>query len=285
VILERLEQTGLLERLLRLEPAEAPRDALGRVHDPDYVGRIEAHCREGGMFAEDSDTVGSPGTWRAAVLSAGAVVTAADAVMAGTVANAFCCVRPPGHHAERDHAMGFCFFNNVAVGVRHVQARHGIERVAVVDWDVHHGNGTQHAFESDPSVFYFSIHQYPHYPGTGRRAEDGVGDGRGFTLNVPLAAGATDADYGRAFREELRPALDRFRPQFVFISAGFDGHRADPLGGMGLTADGFADLTREVLALAEAHAAGRLVSVLEGGYNLAALAASVEAHLRALMGP
>jgi acetoin utilization deacetylase AcuC-like enzyme len=178
--------------------------------------------------------------------------------------------------------MGFCLFNNVAVAARHLQERHGHDRVFIVDWDVHHGNGTQHLFEDDDTVFYFSTHQFPFYPGTGRREERGRGKGEGFTLNVPLPAGSGDAVYVRTFRDVLLPAIDAFRPDVFLISAGFDAHRNDPLAGMALTEEGYAEMTRIVREAAEGHCAGRIVSLLEGGYDLAALGASVEAHLRAL---
>jgi len=174
--------------------------ALARIHDERYVNDLAQRCRDPHLFEADADTVGSPGTYAAAVVAAGAVLTAVDAVMSGKAANAFCAVRPPGHHAERDHAMGFCFFNNVAIGARYLQDACRLGRIAIIDWDVHHGNGTQHAFYADPSVFYFSVHEYPHYPGSGRRDEQGEGAGKGYTLNVPLAAGATDTDYLRVFR-------------------------------------------------------------------------------------
>ena len=280
---DRLKERGLLDRMLKLTPSPAPLEAVTRIHNPGYVAAIERESRQGGRFYEDSETVGSPATYQAAMTAAGAVLAAIDAVMAREADNAFCAVRPPGHHAERDRAMGFCFLNNVAIGARHVQDRHSLRKVAIIDWDVHHGNGTQAAFVSDPSVFYFSIHQYPHYPGSGRRSEQGVEAGRGFTLNSPMAAGATDADYQKAFCEDLLPALERFQPDFILISAGFDAHRDDPLGGMQLTEEGFGSLTRMVRDVADARCAGRVVSVLEGGYHLAALAASVEAHVNALM--
>ena len=282
-ILERLEAAGLLPRLLRLEPQEAPLAAITRIHDPAYVDALAAQCARGELFSPDADTVASPGTYRAAVLAAGAALTAVDAVMDGRVANAFCAVRPPGHHAERNQAMGFCFFNNVAIGVRYAQERHGLSRIAVIDWDVHHGNGTEHAFAEDASVFYVSLHQFPLYPGSGRRSDRGRGAGAGYTLNIPLAQGSTLTDYLHAFRDDIHPAMAAFKPEFVFVSAGFDAHRSDPLAAMDLTEEGFAALTDEVLGMARSYAQGRLVSVLEGGYHLTALAASVEAHLRRLM--
>ncbi|HHM24106.1 MAG TPA: histone deacetylase, partial [Bacteroidetes bacterium] len=182
-----------------------------------------------------------------------------------------------------ERGMGFCIFNNVAVLARYLQKRHGIERVAIVDWDVHHGNGTQEAFYEDPTVFYFSIHQFPHYPGSGSESERGAGPGEGFTLNVPLAAGAGDREYLDAFKEKLVPALEEFRPQFVLISAGFDAHRDDPLSGMQVTEKGFRQMTELVAGIANRHASGRIISMLEGGYNLEALPRSVEAHIRALL--
>jgi len=283
-ILDRLESSGLLAACLRPEVKEAPLAAVERLHNRAYIEHIEFQCRLSRHFYEGPDTVGSSQTYRAALMAAGAVMQACDLVMTGKAANAFCAVRPPGHHAERDEAMGFCFFNNVAIAARHLLDCHGLARVAIVDWDVHHGNGTQHAFYDDPSVFYFSCHQWPHYPGTGRRDEEGDGNGKGFTLNAPLAAGSTDVDFLQAIRERLRPAMDRFGPEFILVSAGFDAHVDDPLSRTMVSTDGFAAMTREVLDMAASHCSGRLVSVLEGGYNLNALAAAVEAHMRLLTG-
>jgi len=220
---------------------------------------------------------------RVAALAAGGVLAAVDAVAEGRVRNAFCAVRPPGHHARRDKAMGFCIYNNVAIAARYAQKKHGLPRVLIVDWDVHHGNGTQEMFYDDPTVLYFGVHRHPFYPGTGGAEERGAGRGLGFTVNVPLAAGAGDAEFAAAFRDRMEPAAREFRPDLVLISAGFDAHEADPLGGMKMTPAGYADLTRIVRRVAQATARGRIVSVLEGGYDLDGLAASVEAHLRALM--
>ncbi|MEI8121386.1 MAG: histone deacetylase [bacterium] len=282
-LIERLKQDGFGDRMTPLSPEPASLDSITAIHDPDYVERIRLACEAGALFEPDAATIGSPGTHRAALLAAGSVLKAADSVMDGQVTNAFCAVRPPGHHAEKDRAMGFCFFNNVAIGAKYLQRHHGIRKVAIIDWDVHHGNGTQQAFYDDPSVFYFSVHQYPHYPQSGRASETGTGPGKGYTLNVPVAAGSTDTDYRRIFMEDLRPAMARFKPEFMLISAGFDGHSRDPLGGVMLTEEGFGELTRLVTEMAAEHCEKRLVSVLEGGYDIEALVTSTEAHLQALM--
>jgi acetoin utilization deacetylase AcuC-like enzyme len=225
----------------------------------------------------------SSGSLTAAYLAAGGTLAAVDAIMKRQVDHVFCAVRPPGHHAEAGRAMGFCLFNNVAIAARYMQKNHGLTRVLIVDWDVHHGNGTQHSFEDDPSVLYFSTHQYPHYPGTGRATEQGRGAGQGFTINVPMEAGEGDDEYRAVFHKSLVPAADDFKPEFVIISAGFDAHKDDPLASMGLTESGYADLTDIVAGIAKRHANGRILSSLEGGYNLTALAASVEVHISRLL--
>jgi acetoin utilization deacetylase AcuC-like enzyme len=204
--------------------------------------------------------------------------------MQGRIKSAFCAVRPPGHHADSRRAMGFCLFNNVAVAARYLQQHHGLDRILIVDWDVHHGNGTQEIFYEDPTVFYFSTHQYPHYPGTGTEDERGRGAGEGFTLNCPLPAGTGDHVYLEIFEKVLVPAAKGFRPDFVLISSGFDAHRDDPLAGMCLTGHGYAGMTRILRQIADLHCGGRIVSCLEGGYNLEALADSAEAHLEVLSG-
>jgi acetoin utilization deacetylase AcuC-like enzyme len=282
-IRDALQSAGLMDQFLQLEPAPAPVEAIAAIHDRTYIRELRDRCAAGHVFDAGNDTIASPATYDAACMAAGAVLSAIDAVMDQRATNAFCAVRPPGHHAGRDHAMGFCFFNNVAIGARYLQRHHRVARVAIIDWDVHHGNGTQDVFYGDPSVFYFSTHQFPHYPGSGRAYETGEGAGKTFTLNCPLAAGSTGTDYLQAFSQDLKPALARFKPEFILISAGFDGHRDESLGAMLLTETDFADMTHLVLDWADEYCGGRVVSVLEGGYNLPALTASVEAHLREMM--
>jgi len=281
-IIARLEETGLLPSLVTIEPKPAADDWITQVHTAAYVKALRTRAPHQGYVSLDPDTSMSPGSLQAAYLAAGGVLAAVDAIMDRRVDNAFCAVRPPGHHAEADHAMGFCLINNVAVAARYFQRRYGLERIAIVDWDAHHGNGTQHTFYNDPSVFFFSAHQYPYYPGTGAVDERGEGKGEGFTLNVPLPAGLGDKEYLEIFNHLLRPTLTTYRPDAIIISAGFDAHRDDPLAGMNLTEQGYQALTRVVKEVAGEQAGGRVLSCLEGGYNLAALAASVEGHLRVL---
>ncbi len=265
-----------------LERRQAPRAEIAwieRVHDAGYVGRtLSAEPAEGRAHL-DPDTVMSPGSAEAALRAAGALCAAIDAVAAGEGKNAFCAVRPPGHHAERDRAMGFCLFNNVAIGARHAQAAHGMGRVAVVDFDVHHGNGTQHMFEADGNLFYASTHQFPHYPGSGAAAEVGVGN----IVNAPLEAGAGGVEFRAAMRDRIIPALRDFGPDMLLISAGFDAHADDPLAMLNLVEADYQWATAEIAAVADDCCGGRLVSTLEGGYDLAALGRSAAAHVRALM--
>jgi acetoin utilization deacetylase AcuC-like enzyme len=282
-ITERLARTGLPNELLLLKPVPAAPEWLKLVHTPEYVERVRQNCRQEAGYVDSADTPVSADSYQVALAAAGGVLVALDAVMDGRARNAFCAVRPPGHHALKSRAMGFCLFNNVAIATRYLQKHHQLARVLIVDWDVHHGNGTQAAFYDDSTVFYFSIHQSPFYPGSGAADERGEGKGVGFTLNVPLPAGSGDAEYRKAFEEKLRPAADAFRPDFVLISAGFDAAEGDLLGRMKLTPGGYAALTRIVKGIAERHCRGRLVSMLEGGYQLEALASSVESHLRILM--
>ncbi|HEX9426645.1 MAG TPA: histone deacetylase [Candidatus Polarisedimenticolia bacterium] len=280
-IRDHLKKVGLLDRLLLIEPELCPLDLIEAVHPRPYIESIREACRRGPVRL-DPDTGVVLASWRAALLSAGGAIAACDAVVAGRASTAFVCTRPPGHHAEPQRAMGFCLFNNVAIAARYLQTRHRLARIAIVDWDVHHGNGTQNMFEADDTVFYFSAHQFPYYPGSGARTERGRGRGAGFTLNAPLPAGSGDKTYLRVFSEELAPALDAFRPDALLISAGFDAHERDPLAGMALTDSGYAGLTAILKEAAAKHCGGRIISLLEGGYDLQALGSSVEAHLRGL---
>jgi acetoin utilization deacetylase AcuC-like enzyme len=282
-IMQQLEQSGTLTKVTRIEPRKAEDEWITQVHTPSYVASLNQHVPLSGRVSLDLDTSMSPGSLNAAYLAAGGALAGVDAIMAGQVDHVFCAVRPPGHHAEAGRAMGFCLFNNVAIAARYVQRKYGLSRVLIVDWDVHHGNGTQHSFEDDPSVLFFSTHQFPHYPGTGREDERGQGAGEGFTINVPMEAGGDDEAYHAIFLKALVPAADVFKPEFVIISAGFDAHKDDPLASMGLSEAGYADLTGIVAGIAKRHAKSRILSSLEGGYNLSALAASVDAHINALL--
>jgi acetoin utilization deacetylase AcuC-like enzyme len=270
------------EEFAGVERREAPRaslDAIALVHDRGYAEALLDAVPESGHAALDPDTILSPRSGEAALRAAGAVCAAVDAVLAGEARNAFCAVRPPGHHAEPDHAMGFCLFNSVAIGARHALGQDGIERVAVIDFDVHHGNGTQAMFESDSNLFYGSTHQSPLYPGTGASSETGVGN----IVNAPLRPNSGSAEFRYAFSNIILPALADFRPDFLIISAGFDAHRRDPLAQLNLTEEDYDWVTRQLAGLAERLCGGRIVSSLEGGYDLQALGASAAAHMRALM--
>ncbi|PKQ03787.1 MAG: acetoin utilization protein [Alphaproteobacteria bacterium HGW-Alphaproteobacteria-11] len=265
--------------LARDEAPRAAHEQIARVHPAAHIERIENGAPAEGFRRIDADTAMSPGSAEAAFRAAGAVVHAVDEVMAGRVRNAFCAVRPPGHHAEPETAMGFCLFNNIAIGAQHARAAHGCARVAVVDFDVHHGNGTQAAFETDPALFYASTHQWPLYPGTGRAGEHGLGN----ILNRTLPPGAGSDEFRAAITGAVLPSIEQFRPDFIFISAGFDAHMADPLANLRLTEEDFGWATGELVKLAGKLCGGRVVSALEGGYDLGALAASTRAHVRALM--
>jgi len=265
-----------------LDRVEAPRaalDDLSRVHPRAYVEQVLGHIPDDGYGMIDVDTIVSPASGEASLRAAGAVCAAVDDVVSGDGTNAFCAVRPPGHHAEPGRAMGFCLFNNIAVGALHARAKHGLERVAVVDFDVHHGNGTQARFWDDRDAFFGSTHQYPFYPGTGRISETGAGN----IFNAPLTAGDGSSAFRAAMDERVLPALDAFAPEIVLVSAGFDAHRDDPLGGLNLIEADFAWITQRLMEIADRHAGGRVVSALEGGYNLPALAACAAAHVGVLM--
>jgi acetoin utilization deacetylase AcuC-like enzyme len=266
-------------RLERREAPEAAIEDLARVHPQPFVERLLAAVPQSGHIALDADTVLSPASGRAALRAAGAVTAAVDAIVAGEADNAFCAVRPPGHHAEPFRAMGFCLFNNIAVGALRAREVHGLARVAAIDFDVHHGNGTQARFADDPTLFYASTHQSPLYPGTGAASETGVGN----IVNAPLPPLAGSRQFRMAMSQKILPALDAFRPEMVLISAGFDAHRDDPLAQLLLEEADYTWATEQLVDIARRHAAGRVVATLEGGYDLPALAASAAAHVRVLM--
>jgi acetoin utilization deacetylase AcuC-like enzyme len=279
-----LSRRGLDTRCVRVPPVAATDAELTRVHDPAYVRRVERSCAAGQFVLDSMDTAICPESAAVARLAAGSVTSLCRAVARGELGRGFAAVRPPGHHAERDLAMGFCLFNSVAVAARALTAERHAGRVLIVDWDVHHGNGTQHLFEEADDVFYFSCHQWPLYPGTGARHERGRGAGEGTTLNCPLPPGAGDEAFLGALRDELVPAAEAFRPDFVLVSAGFDAHARDPLASLEVSTAAYGEATRIVCDLADRCCRGRIVSALEGGYDLEALGDSAAAHLEALLG-
>ena len=284
-IVQRLKEDGAWDKLLHIPAEPAELKWIHRLHDERYVARLRSACERGDAIIDTADCPICPRTYEIALLAAGGALAGVDAIMQGRVANAFCALRPPGHHAERSSAMGFCFFGNVALAADYTIARHDVQRVAIVDFDVHHGNGTQHLLEERSDVLFISLHEHPDYlyPGTGFAEETGIGEGEGFTINLPIVPPAGDAEYRRLFETRVIPALDEFKPQFIVVSAGFDAAMDDPLAHMEVTAEGFAWMTRALLAAAKRHAGGRLLSCLEGGYDLNNLAAGVSAHMRELM--
>ena len=281
-ILRKLRKTGLIDRLDAIELQPASTKYIELVHPREHISCIREVCAKGGGNL-DPDTVVSADSYEAALFAAGGVLTGIDCVIKGKTNNAFCLLRPPGHHARPSQAMGFCLFNNVAIGARYLQKMHGLKRILIIDWDVHHGNGTEEVFCEDPEVFYISLHQYPHYPGTGGGDYIGKGRGKGFTLNIPMNAGSGDAVYIKVFKDIIMPKIDNYKPEFILISAGFDGHKDDPLSSTTLTESGYYEMTTLLKQAAASYADNRLVSVLEGGYNLISLANSVNSHIEALI--
>jgi acetoin utilization deacetylase AcuC-like enzyme len=283
-VVDALRQADLLDGLMRLDPRAASDDELTLCHTREYLEIARHDIDAGRPFLSTGDTDVGPNSWEVALRAAGAGLNAVDAVAARRARNAFCVVRPPGHHASAGRGMGFCLFNNVALAARYAQRKHGIGRVLVVDWDVHHGNGTQDIFYADPTVFFFSTHQWPLYPGTGRADETGARGAEGTTMNFPFPAGSGRAEVLGAVQKSLMPAMDAYRPELVLISAGFDSRTGDLLGRFELTDDDFGDLTRAVMEMADRFAGGRVVSMLEGGYTLSGLASAATAHVAALCG-
>ena len=280
-ILDRLKNDKKPLEIINVEPREALIEEIASIHDSGYISYVEQKCKEG-QSSLDMDTNISLNSYDAAILASGGGLTAVDKVIDGELDNVFCAVRPPGHHAEHERSMGFCLFNNVAVATRYAQKKRGLDRIAIFDWDVHHGNGTQNSFYADSSVFYSSSHQFPFYPGTGDKNETGTGDGLGATLNFPLRAYSGDEDYLSLVEDKLIPELFKFKPDLIIISAGFDAHAEDPLATMQVSSDCFGKMTTLIRKCAEEICNGRLISMLEGGYNHQALAESVHNHLEAL---
>jgi acetoin utilization deacetylase AcuC-like enzyme len=284
-VLNALKASGADDKMLTLPVRAATDEELARCHTREYIATARRDIEAGRDTLSTGDTQVSARSLEAALKASGAALNAVDAVVNGTAANAFCVARPPGHHATPERGMGFCVFNNVAVAARYAQTKHKIGKVLIADWDVHHGNGTQDIFYDDGSVFFLSTHQSPWYPGTGRADETGTGKGLGATLNFPFPASSGRKEIYGAFEAKLLPAMEKFKPEFVFISAGFDSRENDPLGKFTLNDEDFADLTRLMKKIAKDHANGRLVSVLEGGYNLDGLGKASAAHVAALMEP
>ena len=281
-IMETVNNTDFAGRLEVIEPRDASDAEILTVHTRAYLDQVRKDIASGRSMLSMGDTDVCDQSLSAAVKAAGGICLAVDQVLSGKHKNAFCAVRPPGHHSGASRGSGFCVFNNVAIAARHAQKKHGVSRVLIADWDVHHGNGTQETFYADPSVLFFSTHQYPLYPMTGRPEETGSGDGVGTTINCPFGSGAGGTQVVGAFRDKLIPAADKFKPELVLISAGFDSRIDDPLGGFNLTDEDFAELTQIMIDIADKHAGGRLVSTLEGGYNPAGLAKAVAAHCKTL---
>ncbi len=285
-IRDALSEAGLTDRCPRLALRDAADADILRVHRREYVDRVAQACQRGAAYIDTPDSSICPESYSLAVRAAGSVMEAVDRVMDGTIENAFCAVRPPGHHATADRSMGFCLFNNVAMAADHLIRDHGLERIVILDWDVHHGNGTQATFESRRDVLFISLHGHPRfvYPGTsGWENETGLGAGAGFTLNLPMPPGSGDEAYRQAFAKRVEPAVDAYRPQFILISAGFDAHRDDPLAPIELEDESYAWMTRSVMDMAARHANGHVVSVLEGGYDLDALGRCVTTHVDHLL--
>ena len=283
VVYGMLQDEDMQDTFRVLSPRPATREELQLNHSSNYIDQVASTA--GRSFCSlDPDTTTSPKSWEAARMAAGGVLVAVDRVMEGEIENAFALVRPPGHHAESNKGMGFCIFNNIAIAAHYARQKHLLEHILIIDWDLHHGNGTQNAFYEDPQVLYFSTHQYPYYPGSGSVDEDGQGKGKGFTVNVPLPGGQGDQDFEAIFKEILKPIATQFKPQLILVSAGYDIYSQDPLGAMDVTPEGFATLTSLIMDMARSSCQGRVVITLEGGYHLDGLRDSVKATIKELRG-
>jgi acetoin utilization deacetylase AcuC-like enzyme len=285
-IMQGIQDAGISSQLIHFQGSLPDMQWVHAVHTEEYIRRFEELCLAGRRMLDCEDNQMGPDTWETAKLAVGGIIEAARRIMANEIDNAFCAVRPPGHHAEAGEAMGFCYFNNVAIAARYLQKQWGIKRVGIIDFDVHHGNGTQHIFEKDPTVFYYSIHQHPSfaYPGTGREFEVGSGPGYGFTKNSPVLPGQGDDEYRRLMEKDLLPAFKSFVPEVIILSTGFDAHKEDEMADMRLTDDGFNWIIRTIRTMAAEYSYGRILSVLEGGYSLERLPELAADHVKALLG-
>jgi acetoin utilization deacetylase AcuC-like enzyme len=280
-----IKEAKLLPRLIRIEAIRADLKWIEAVHDRHYISRLESACRAGQCVFECADNQMCSETYETALLAVGGILEATRLVMKGEIDNAFCAVRPPGHHAEHDRSMGFCYFNNVAIAARYLQKEWHIKKVGIIDFDVHHGNGTQHIFEKDPSVFYYSIHQHPSfaYPGTGREFEQGSSEGYGFTKNSPVLPGKGDEEYKHLVIKDLLPAFEVFKPEMIIVSAGFDAHEDDEMSNINLSTEGFSWIMQRIVEMAAKYTGGKLISVLEGGYSLKRLPELAKNHVKILL--
>ncbi|MGD8257974.1 MAG: histone deacetylase [Desulfobacterales bacterium] len=284
-VYEGIKQAGLLPKLVLINASRADMKWIEMVHDRDYIQRFEAACSSGVNMFDSPDNQMCSATYETALLAVGGILDVARQVMDGTLDNAFCAVRPPGHHAEANKAMGFCYFNNIAIAARYIQKEWPIQRVGIVDFDVHHGNGTQHIFEGDPTVFYYSIHQHPSfaYPGTGREFESGKDFGHGYTKNSPVLPGHGDEEYKRLMKRDLFPAFEEFKPQAILVSTGFDAHREDEMSDIKLSTEGFSWIMQKLVELADRYSDGKIISILEGGYSLRRLPELAANHVEILL--
>lgn len=283
VSIKYLKTLPLFNKLKQLSPQKADIEWIRTIHSKEYIERVKEYCRQEIPFLDTQDVGISKESFEIALLAAGGALKLADEVMLGSIKNGFALLRPPGHHAENSVAMGFCLFNNIAILAKYLQKKYSIDKVLILDFDVHHGNGTQHAFYEDPSVLYVSTHQYPFYPGTGAYHETGEGKGKNTTLNCPMPRGANDDDYKFAFNNKIIPKIKEFKPDIVLISAGFDAHKEDPLANINLSIECFGWMTEKIKELAEEYAKGKIISLLEGGYNLKVLPLCIEKHISSLM--
>lgn len=275
VINTKIKSLPFYEDILKVEKKKADYKYIEMIHDRQYIERVKSEIESGNRFLDSMDTVISNMSFEAALFAAGGCLNMCDVIMTKKANCGFCAVRPPGHHAERNYAAGFCIFNNIAISAKYLETEYKLERIAIVDWDVHHGNGTQHSFESDPAILYISLHQYPHYPGTGASTEKGIGRGEGYTMNFPMDAGSGDKEYMLAFENGIIPELERFKPEFILISAGFDAHSLDPLSSIQLSTESYYKFTKLLMGVADKYSDKRIIAVLEGGYDLKALAEGV----------